>query len=359
MFPVSELTEKLSVTNYCYQRRGVTLAAVVASTLLFSGCATLRNMDTSTNYDDRLARGLYGSIGIGSSRMEPDISADDGFDVDDRVEPAGQITVGMDLNKYLSIEAHSADLGSAGLSPQGRVNYHVDGVSALLYAGADRDRFKRQGLTAYGRLGMGKLENTMVGDIPFDDADTSRVLYGAGVEYMTAIGVGVRAEGFLFNEDAKYAQLALMYRMGRKRAGRVPMAEAPKPVEPVVAAALVPAIDQCATLGGVLEGVTFASNSADIVGESAQILDGVASTLARCSNTVVEIAAHTDSVGSQEYNHDLSKRRAVSVVKYLHGQGLISQDQLRARAYGELSPRDSNDTAEGRARNRRVELRVR
>ena len=67
--------------------------------------------------------------------------------------------------------------------------------------------------------------------------------------------------------------------------------------------------------------------------------------------------AHTDNQGSAESNLKLSKQRVISVVRYLIRKG-VPKTQLRALAYGESRPMVSNDTADGRKRNRRVEFEV-
>ena len=72
---------------------------------------------------------------------------------------------------------------------------------------------------------------------------------------------------------------------------------------------------------------------------------------------VVEVAGHTDSTGAEEYNQGLSERRANSVKDYLVSKGVQAQ-RLQAKGYGESMPVASNDTKEGRAENRRVELIV-
>jgi len=69
------------------------------------------------------------------------------------------------------------------------------------------------------------------------------------------------------------------------------------------------------------------------------------------------VAGHTDSVGTDSYNQGLSERRANAVKDYLTAQG-IKASRLTARGYGESRPVASNDTDEGRAENRRVELIV-
>ncbi len=67
-----------------------------------------------------------------------------------------------------------------------------------------------------------------------------------------------------------------------------------------------------------------------------------------------KISAHTDSVGSDAYNQKLSERRAASTVKALEAYG-VDASRLNAVGYGEMNPKASNETAEGRAENRRVE----
>jgi outer membrane protein OmpA-like peptidoglycan-associated protein len=71
----------------------------------------------------------------------------------------------------------------------------------------------------------------------------------------------------------------------------------------------------------------------------------------------VEVGGHTDSVGSEAYNQGLSERRADAVRDYLMSKG-VKASRLTARGYGESRPVASNDTEEGRAENRRVELVV-
>lgn len=71
----------------------------------------------------------------------------------------------------------------------------------------------------------------------------------------------------------------------------------------------------------------------------------------------IEISAHTDSKGSDEYNLQLSQKRAESVVQYLINKG-INPERLIAKGYGESMPVADNETEEGRALNRRVEMKI-
>lgn len=106
----------------------------------------------------------------------------------------------------------------------------------------------------------------------------------------------------------------------------------------------------------VLEGVNFALNSANLTIESDTTLDRVAKALVEFPDIRVEVAGHTDSSGSDSYNLGLSQRRADAVKTYLIGKG-VAADRLTTKGYGETEPVADNKTEEGRARNRRVELR--
>jgi outer membrane protein OmpA-like peptidoglycan-associated protein len=101
--------------------------------------------------------------------------------------------------------------------------------------------------------------------------------------------------------------------------------------------------------------VTFAFNDASVQSQFYPVLDDVARTLAEYNQTVVEVAGHTDNLGSDAYNQTLSVRRANSVAAYLASHGVIQQRLITIGA-GELHPIASNATEEGRAQNRRVEI---
>jgi outer membrane protein OmpA-like peptidoglycan-associated protein len=105
----------------------------------------------------------------------------------------------------------------------------------------------------------------------------------------------------------------------------------------------------------VLEGVNFETNSAKLTSDSHSVLDRVAESLNASPDVKVEVAGHTDSVGSDSHNMSLSKARAESVRDYLVKKG-VDSSRLVARGYGETKPIADNGTAAGRAKNRRVEL---
>ncbi|MCP4006375.1 MAG: OmpA family protein [bacterium] len=107
----------------------------------------------------------------------------------------------------------------------------------------------------------------------------------------------------------------------------------------------------------VLRGVNFAFDRADIRPDAQVILDAAAEVLSENPGVRVQIAGHTDSVGTEAYNQGLSERRAKSVQRYLVGKG-ISSGRLSSVGSGEANPVASNSTDDGRAQNRRVELNI-
>ncbi len=105
----------------------------------------------------------------------------------------------------------------------------------------------------------------------------------------------------------------------------------------------------------ILEGVSFVTGSAELTPASLEVLQKVARSLEAWPEVAIEIRGHTDSVGASEANRDLSQRRALAVRQYLVTLG-ISPGRLSAVGFGEDEPIATNDTAEGRAKNRRVEI---
>jgi OOP family OmpA-OmpF porin len=106
----------------------------------------------------------------------------------------------------------------------------------------------------------------------------------------------------------------------------------------------------------ILEGVNFETGQATLTPESEAILNGVAESLVANDTIRVQVTGHTDNTGSLALNRRLSLARAESVRQYLISKG-VAEDRLTARGLGPAEPVASNRTAEGRAQNRRVELR--
>jgi outer membrane protein OmpA-like peptidoglycan-associated protein len=101
--------------------------------------------------------------------------------------------------------------------------------------------------------------------------------------------------------------------------------------------------------------VTFGTDRADISADFYPVLDSVSTVLDEYEKTVIDVSGHTDSTGAASYNQDLSERRAQSVGAYLSVHG-VDDRRIITRGYGETLPVATNETADGRRLNRRVEL---
>jgi len=104
-------------------------------------------------------------------------------------------------------------------------------------------------------------------------------------------------------------------------------------------------------------GILFPFNSTDILPDGKQNLQQLASSLDKYPNSDILIVGHTDSVGTDAYNMDLSQRRAQAASAYLQSLG-VPASRLQTAGRGESEPITSNDTDEGRQRNRRVEIAI-
>ncbi len=101
--------------------------------------------------------------------------------------------------------------------------------------------------------------------------------------------------------------------------------------------------------------VTFGTNSSNLNAAFFNVLTSVSKVLAEYDRTVVEVAGHTDSSGSNAYNQGLSERRAGSVAQYLRSQG-INDQRLMTIGLGENMPVADNSSSSGKQTNRRVEI---
>ncbi len=107
----------------------------------------------------------------------------------------------------------------------------------------------------------------------------------------------------------------------------------------------------------ILQNVFYATGSSELEPESRAELNRVRDFLTDNPSIGVEISGHTDNTGTPVHNQELSEQRAESVVNYLVELG-IADRRLQAAGYGELQPVDDNHSEEGRARNRRTELKI-
>lgn len=186
---------------------------------------------------------------------------------------------------------------------------------------------KRISKAAIGGLG-GALGGYLLGDLIGGRQDRTEKILGAGIGAVAGAGAGY----YMDQQEKKLRTQTAGTGVGVTRDGDQLVLDMPSEV-------------------------TFAVNSANLDPNFRSTLDKVASTLTEYNKTYVDVMGHTNSTGSDAYNQTLSEQRANSVASYLTSKGVI-QARLAAKGYGESQPRASNTTEDGRASNRRVEIRL-
>lgn len=374
--------QRWAANKVCRSSAGTVVVAVVLATPLLANDA----------YASDFSRRVYVGANAGMSQLDPDASGIGGT-VDDKNDLGFGFNLGIDISNRASVEIHANILGTATLAPEGEIDYKVYGVSAIVYGLNTAElRARREGFSGYLRLGLDTMKNSAT--VPYElENDLSWVL-GLGAEYGLSNGLAMRGELTRFYSDAYYAGLGIVYRFGSQSSRSVGQVESAISVapsdqtseEPVLHSlteepamtvvdqdsdGILDDVDQCLgsnpespvnTIGcelfeGVMEGVSFESASARLTVGAQQVLDEAAKELLNYSNIRVAVMAHTDNQGDAKLNLALSKKRVISVVRYLLGQG-VPMSRMRAEAYGEQRPLASNETVEGRQRNRRVEFRT-
>ena len=395
------------------------IAPILVTASTIGLCGSALGQERFDTFDAKFQKRLYLGIGGGVSQLDPDTSDVEGIDVIDENDTAVNATIGLDLTRRLSFELQYTDLGTADLTGGAEVEYTEVSLSGLLYlwnpsvgdAFSDYDGLDtRTGFSIYGRLGGGEMDNTAIG-VDARRVNDFQVTAGLGAEFGLRNGLALRAEYISYDTDAQYAGLSLLYRIGRLRNSggastpELPSLPPPQPISslpppptpvvlpslsetPVVAAPVTPAVDEtlaltedsdadgvpdaadncsdtsagtpvgdtgCPMFNGAIDGVNFLTGSDTLTSFARETLDGVVARMEEFPNVRVSVHAHTDSRGAEETNMELSRRRALSVVRYLTAQG-VNLGRFEARAYGERSPIADNSTVEGRQLNRRVEF---
>ncbi|NJM50750.1 MAG: OmpA family protein [Sphingomonadales bacterium] len=186
---------------------------------------------------------------------------------------------------------------------------------------------KRISKAAIGGLG-GALGGYLLGDLVGGKRDRTEKIVGAGIGAIAGAGVGY----YMDQQEKKLREQTAGTGVNVIRDGDNLVLDMPA-------------------------DVTFPVNSYAVQPEFRQTLANLAGTLREYEKTYVDVLGHTDSTGSDAYNQTLSVNRAQSVAQVLTANGVLSA-RLATQGYGESQPKASNTTEEGRAANRRVEIRL-
>jgi OmpA-OmpF porin, OOP family len=306
--------------------------------------------------------------------------ADSDRDASDDIGFGGQIGFGVPVLTWLTVEASYFGTRFNSDAPTD-FSQRAWGVDWVVNFGG------RDVLTPFVLVGGGRVKN----DVFPDALDESGPFFNLGAGFAGGLAVPwlrYRGEARLLHDN--YLNDRQDFRVGfgvEVVLGDLPERPAPPSIIETVKVIEVPApppsdqdgdgvvdqFDRCPdTLKGVtvdgfgcvvkaqtveLRDVTFEFNSSELTPNGRSVLEPAVRFLLSQPALRAEVAGHTDSIGSEAYNLKLSRARAESVREYLISRG-VAPSVLSSVGYGEAQPVASNDTDEGRALNRRVELKL-
>lgn len=314
---------------------------------------------------------FYLGAGLGNSYL----SVEDGTgNEDEQYEFAGQVFAGWKFNEFIGLEANYADLGEYDLTGNSGIEYKAYGAQVNLYLPVSKN-------SRFYALGGGSTVNSKGVKVSVDKEDNSKGHIGLGYEYDFSKNVFSRIEWKRFNESVHLATLNVGYRFGSNDSQKVSykknrtasfeqqvsrdLKKNPTASAPAVqyqagknsegyASAKNNSLD---LKGKYLTDVRFESNSAKLSVLVHSQLDTAAEILKDDKDASVILYGYTDNKGTKKYNEKMSKRRIKSVVNYLTKSG-VSKSRIESHFLGERGPIASNNTASGRAKNRRVRIQI-
>lgn len=338
------------------------LAALLAPALLFAGATYAAEP------------GFFVGASGGQSYIDDQI---DNRHVDDD-DTGWKAYLGYNFLPWLGIEAGYADFGSYSSNNliEG-TNFDAD-IDVTGWDGFLVGYLPVGSVDLFAKVGAIDLETELnTKNFGTDSNRDTEFAYGVGLAWNIGHwALRAEAEGFDDNEvdDFYFVTAGVTYHFGSEKPAPVaaaPVAAAPEKCADGDGDGVCDADDQCpntppgtrvSTLGCDCDytlQLQFAFDSAQLTASDKAELDRLVPILSnpKAGRIGGVIEGHTDSIGTAEYNMGLSQRRAESVERYLEAQGVSLAGRFTSEAFGKTKPIASNDTAEGRAQNRRVVIR--
>lgn len=306
-------------------------------------------------------------VGFGTNVFEfvspqAEVSAADGSASGTGGQKPQHLMLGRDFTRKLTGELHFHRLQSDRTT--GSVGLHRDVTLSALYY---RSRKNGGGLAVYGRGGVGEITESALAT--GQRSTDSYLVAGVGLEFASRYGFAVRGEHWVRDNDTSNSYLSVLYRFNKfDDTPGLLSKNIDDPVEvPASSLTLVEnfwcpdTIDfvvertSCVLSDATKNTLRFALDSDHLSAEAISSLDRISNTLLEMPELKVTVTAHTDGTGSPDQNLSLSKLRVIATVGHLAKAG-VALDRISAWAYGDQMPIATNETAEGRVRNRRVEM---
>ena len=259
--------------------------------------------------------------------------------------------VGVQLGKYLT-EDLSVEVGYS--TNFKRDDFDIASLSGLIWMGDNADKYQPYFLVGTNRYSFDDEQG-----LPIDHYH-SQMVFGFGVGSYLAQDFQLRADirmmaGQSENEDDFGLQVSFNHFFGTESSAEAPIvvAKAKPIVDAVVEPMVVVAKPKVKTVT-ILLNVEFKFDSSEVLAIYGDQLDVIATGMRDHEDIELVLEGHTDNLGPEDYNQQLSVRRAESVRLKLAEDYGIALNRISTRGYGEANPIASNETSEGRARNRRV-----
>jgi outer membrane protein OmpA-like peptidoglycan-associated protein len=357
--------------------------------LLFTAGQTLADSDWNCDIregesgEDDFTPCWYAGVGYGLSRFDPDEN-DASWRIRDNGDAGWLVYGGYHFKPDWFAELTYLDLGDVeavdrnpNRNATGDISYKIPAVMVGYYFDLPEltDEFIPDWpVDTFVKAGVSAIQNSASpSTIPYEKQSSAQLALGVGLEWRFYKNWKVRNEYESFDLDAYSFNVSIAYIFGGKdtkpQSKKVQVVKpaqvidaapvkVPVPkIEPTVAMAPVITAAACEMFSGSLEGLTFKSGSDELTKASEKIVLKAVEALVTYESLEIEIQAHTDSVGRASFNEALSQKRATSVERFFI-QNEIDAERLSSIGYGESKPIADNGTAEGRAKNRRVELKV-
>jgi OOP family OmpA-OmpF porin len=314
---------------------------------------------SAADHGDRFEDPVYIGLGIGMSFLQPETNSV-ALTLTEDSDIAYKLFAGYRFNKNWSVEGFWANLGEATINATTGENYAIE--YKTFGAGGLYNHTLSERWDVFVKAGAGRLENNVRG-IAVERVEDYFIYGGLGISWNMVGTWDLRAEYEYFDADAQLLSINLIKRFGSGTSRRIDQLEQrvdqqnAKFATAAATATLVPKKQSgCENFSVELHGVFFSSGSIELNEDSKKALDSIVEKMLSLPADIrFEIRAHTDNSGSELYNYALSLSRARNVRDYLVIKG-IPQSRIDANGYGEWRPRASNDTEEGKRKNRRAEL---
>ncbi|MBL4828143.1 MAG: OmpA family protein [Spongiibacteraceae bacterium] len=270
---------------------------------------------------------------------------------------------------YLDLGDASAIDKNTTRNMDGAISYEVPAVMLGYYFNLNElsnNAIPKLPISPFLKIGVSDIDNsTNPSSIPYEEKSDTQLAFGVGFDWRFHKNWKLRNQLESFDTDAVSYNLSLAYVFGGgKKASSNTFSEPAKPVQEAkpeslaVSAPAEPSVSEatCKLFEGSLDGVNFENGSADLTATAKNNLASTLAVLSEYTSLSIDIHAHTDWKGRGPANQVLSQSRAQSVMDYFIEQGITSS-RLTAKGFGESQPIADNNSIEGRAKNRRVELK--